>query len=595
LQPLTEECLGRWSRTLICAAALLLLAGHCPVRADELTDAESSLAQGDAAGAIELAAPFLESARPGWARRARLVSAEAMVEIGRFAEAIATLSPLLGETRPSSADADWVRLLARALQGQGLLLEATDWWLTLASFGRGSRNESRSHLDYLLFSDLTQAELAYLLWKYPGNDLLCEAAEHYAEQENRVGHQEEAERAYLVSADRCGRKVSHGDGPRWFRSMRTESPQSDYFTIGVLAPLSGAYARYGISLTNGVDVARRLHNRRARFPLRLEIADTGGTPQGCLQAVADLYDRGVRLFVGEVFSLNTLVAGSHLRGRGGVLLSPAATDSSIRLLGAGTYDCSVGPQEQLAGMLSYAADSLWVQRLGIFFPQTPKGAAWAARCRREARALGQRIVYDRSYPSGTTDFSDLLERAAPTIPDSLDGFFCPGEMRELVGLLTQVAHSGFLGTYLGSPVMGDPLIGRVVEDFGLQIVYPGETYAPRVDPGEEDGFAQVYEQIFGERADDFARRGFAAFGLLAESIESGGYCPAAIQDRLEGNASASVRRGEGRRVRMPPGVALPELYLMVGDRVRLAGPALGPPKPPVEMPTPVEIETAPQR
>ena len=488
-----------------------------------------------------------------------------------------------------------MRLLARALQGQGLLLEATDWWLTLASFGRRERSESRSHLDYLLFSGLTQAELAYLLWKYPGNDLLCAAAEHYAEQENRTGHRTEAERAYLVSAEACGRQVSPGDGPRWFQSIRSESPTSDYFTLGVLAPLSGPYARYGISLTNGIDVARRLHNRRARFPLRLEIADTGGTPQRCLQAVADLYDRGVRLFVGELFSLNTLVAGSHLRGRGGILLSPAATDSSVRLLGAGTYDCSAGPQEQLVAMLSFAADSLWVRRLGIFYPRTDKGEVWAARCRREAHALGTRIVFDRSYPPGTTDFTELLEQAAPTVPDSLDGFFCPGEMRELVGLLTQMAHGGFLGTYLGSPSLGDPLVGRVVEDFGLKIVYPGETYAPREDPGEEDGFAKTYERVFGEQADEFARRGFAAFGLLAESIESGGYCPAAMQDRLEGNASPSVRRGEGRRLTMPPHLARPELYLRVGARVRLAGSALGPPEPGPQTPTPIETETAPPR
>ncbi len=548
-------------------------------RDDALGAARQSLARGDHDGAQRLAAPYLDSIRPVWARQARLITAEALIESGRFSDAIAFLAPLIGEAPPGPADSDWVFLLARALQGQGLLLEATDWWLTHASFGRQQHEDSRRHLEHLLLGELTQAERAYLLWKHPGHELLCDAAERYAAREARAGHPQEARRVWNAGQAACGHGEHRSAAPRWWPTLAEDAERWDFFTIGLLAPLTGPYARYGISLSNGAEVARRLHNDQARFPLRIEIADSEGTPEGSLAAVARLYAEGVRVFVGELFSLNTLMAAAYLRERHAVLISPAATDSTIRRLGAGIYGCTVGPQEQVGAVLTYAADSLWVRRVALLYPYTPDGLRWAQWGRAEAQRLGLRLVYDRSYVAGTTDFSDLLARAAPTIPDSLDALYCPGETRELVALLTQMAHAGFIGTYLGNAALGAELVSRVISDFELRIVYPGDAYVPVEHPERGAGFRETYRRLFQEEADAFAHRGYAAFGLVGKAVERGGYCPAAFVQIMERASEPARLRGDGRRLQMAPAVALPELHLRIGDRDRPAGPALGPPAP----------------
>ncbi len=597
-----------WKRVLP-IILLLAIGSAAPVSAAEFLDeAHRALSRGEYDAAIEMASPYLDSMRPAWAQGARLITAEAQIELGRFAESIRTLSPLIGDAPPGPSDSAWVVLLARALQGQGLVLEAADWWLTHASFGRQQRDVSHRYLVRLLGGELTQPELAYLLWKYPGNDLLCDAHEEYARQEARRGHTREALRAWETRPENCGPATRPAtppatrpatppatppatrpatppatrpdNQPRWLERLSEEPGANDFFTVGLLAPLKGSYASFGIALSNGADVARRLHNANARFPLRLEIADTGGSPEGCIAAVKRLHGQGVRLFIGEVFSLNTLMAAAYLQGRDAVLISPAATDSTVRFLGTGTYGCTVGPYEQAEAVLTYAADSLSIRRVALLYPFTADGQRWAQLGRDIAQRRGIRIVYDRSYIPGTTDFSDLLARARPVIPDSLDALLCPGQPRELAALLTQMAHAGFIGAYLGGPELGDPLLTRVIRDFEMKVVYPGDTYVPVRQPGQDADFETTYAELFGEPADAFARRGFAAFGLVGAAVERGGYCPAVFAEIMERVSGPARGRGEGRRLQMAPEVALPELHFRLGDRNRLAGPALGPPPEP---------------
>ena len=534
---------------------------------DGLREAERALDRGRYDAAITAAAALFESPRDFERRAARLIAAEALMGLGRYGEVITTLSPLLVDHPPERVDAPWVTLLARALQSQGLLMESADWWLTYVSFGRDERREGERHLSRILEVGLAPGELAYLFWKYPQQALLADAARAYSRAEARQGHPEEAYRAWVLANETRGERTP---APDWLTPPTQRLPGSDYFTVGLLAPINGPHARYGISLANGADAARRMHNARARFPIRLEIADTGGTPQGCLEAVQGLYERGVRVFLGEIFSVHTLVAAAYLKDRGALLFSPAATDSAISLLGPGTYFCVVEPEDQLAEMTRYAGDSLYVRNLALLWPSSPSGAQWA-RCFGElARGAGMRILHEQSFPPGTMDFVALLERTDGVVPDSIDALFCSGEMRELVALLSQIAHDGYLGPFLGTPAMGDPVVRRVVEEFGLRTLYPGDTYvAAAPDPGSA-GFEETYRHLYGEEPDDFAYRGWTGFALAGAAIERGGYCPEALREIMEADAFPSVRAGRGRHIAIPEDLGVPAIYYREGSFLKLA-------------------------
>jgi len=512
----------------VLAVALAAAAGP------DLDAARRSLAQQRYAEAHQIAVALVQSQQPAEARAARVIAAEALVGLGQAGAAVELLSPLRTQRPPGPEDSDWVVVLARALLAQGSWVSAADWWLTYAGLGSEERDESERYLVPLFEGRLAQAEIAYLLWKYPHQDVISPTL-----------------------AARAG---------------------DDFFTVGVLAPLNGRFAEFGLALANGVDAAGRLHNARARFPLRLEIADTGGTPQGCLDALARLHARGVRVFLGEVFSLHTLMAAAFLRDRGAVLLSPTATDSTVGLLGPGIYTCRVDAYEQLAALAVYAADSLGVRGVAVYRPETARGRRWGQLFLRTAAEQGLPVVGEHVYPPWPDNFDDASGAArvafslsSSRMPAAGEAVFCPGTLRELAALLRQFAEAGFRGPFLGAPDLGDPVLCPLAAELGLTLVYPGDSFVSADGRDGEPSFEEEFRELFGSEPDIFARRGWIGFTVVAAAIEAGGYCPEALESLLEASAAPALARGEERRLTVPPTIARAAVFLRTGTHLREAG------------------------
>jgi branched-chain amino acid transport system substrate-binding protein len=555
----------------------LVASAQNALAANEIRNARRALGRGKFDQALSIVAPLLQQSETNQYRESRLIAADAWIGKRDFSRAISMLAPLIGDAPPMADDAPWVSLLARALQGQGLLMEAADWWLTYAAFGDNEAQTAADNLAQLNRAGLTAADIAYLTWKYPDHPQLCPSLDQYFQSELRRGHNLEALRIWRVREGLC---EHNPDGtisglPAALARAQTAAQISlvadDFFTIGVLAPLNGPYARFGITLANGVDVARRIYNSDARRPLKLAIADTGGSPAGCLDAMTRLYHQGVRVFIGEIFSLHTLMGSAYLRERNAILLSPTATDSLVAHQGAGTYICSVGASEQLEIMADYMADSLTVKRLALFWPNTADGRHLAGQFADLANQRGVAIAKDEFYRPGTTDFDRLLGQRDGGIMGEMDAVFCPGDMRELVAMISLLAHQGFLGPFFGMQSLGDPVVSSVVEEFGLQVIYPGNAYVAPADTTVTHDFAATYLQLFGETPDDFAHRGWIAFGVLSRAMEEGGYNPEALLQVLEESAATALESGEGRRLAVPPSVGRPAVYLQQGNRTMLIG------------------------
>jgi len=478
----------RWRHLLLLIVIGLLLVPFA-ARGDSLRSARKALARGHYNEALNASEAQLSSSDPATADEAHLITAEALLGLRRYSETINLLVPHMRGGAPQAADAPWIRLLALSLQGQGLLLEAADWWLTYAGFGKEQERESKDNLRNLEQVPLPQRAIAYLLWKYPGHELLCTFLPSYISIEQKRGHTQEAYRAWLIDQKVChGRSHLSDQLPDAFIPIAEPPVASDFFSIGLLAPLNGPFAKYGIALANGADVARRIYNANSRQPVKLSIADTGDTPASCLSAVARLYGQGVRVFIGEIFSLQTLVCAAYLKDRDGILISPTATDSLVARQGSGVYICNMGVHEKLTAMADYMADSLGVNRLAMFWPNHSTGRSLARTYGDLAIERGISITFDEPYRPGTTDFKRLLGGPHGGVIGSIDAVFCPGDMRELVAMISQLTQQGFLGPFIGMEMMGDEIVSSMVDEFGLVTLYPGVSYVATQEQTEAASF-----------------------------------------------------------------------------------------------------------
>lgn len=190
--------------------------------------------------------------------------------------------------------------------------------------------------------------------------------------------------------------------------------------IGILVPLSGPTAQFGINIRNGVELA--LDNMRQAGELKalgddvqLVYADVPA-PNAAAAATQRLISQdGVVGIIGSFVSSITLAA-SEVTERAGI---PMITHSfADQITGRGykyifqvTNTASVYGEKQFTDAVEIAKRAGQpVTKVAILYEDTAYGTAQAKGLRDAANKLGVPIVVDESYPLNLTDASPLVNK-----------------------------------------------------------------------------------------------------------------------------------------------------------------------------------------
>jgi branched-chain amino acid transport system substrate-binding protein len=341
----------------------------------------------------------------------------------------------------------------------------------------------------------------------------------------------------------------------------------DFFGVGVLAPLSGDLARYGEALAQGVALAVREHNGRSSVRLGLRVTDTTGDPVRAAAAADSLSRLGVGAVIGDVLSSSTLAAAAALRASGTVLVSPAALEEGIGLVGPGIFQTIVPRHLQGRALADYAVSSLRLRRVAVIHDEADDSARLASAFRSRVRELGGDVVSDLEFRRGEGLFTSLLDEAEWA---GARAVLAAGEPSDISELVTQLARRGGGMALLGSEVMGQPEVLAAFSDFDGDAAYVEDYYL--LAPDREASFRERYLSAYGVAADRFARLGYVAGLVLAGAYEDGPTDRRALRERLAARVGGDAYLGERRIIEPPGSVATVAVYRITRGEVEQAGP-----------------------
>lgn len=536
---------ARIAPLLAAAAWLALCAAAAPVSA-ECPGLEQALQ------AIERAPTLTESARP------RIEAARCYRETGRYLEMWRVLGPVVESSERGAAWDDAMAFFGEALLSRGLYLRAAIACEAAASqaSSAGTAHDARAALARLLPS-LEPGERRYLLDRFPQAAELCETRAEMAEAALAEGDIEEARR--LARGRACGGlgRVSE----RIENALATASARlaasggDDFFTIGVLTPLTGELARYGEALAQGVSLALEEHNRRSGVVLGLRIVDTASDPVRAAAAAESLAETGAGAVVGGILSSVTLVAAAALRSSGTVLVSPAAVEDRIGLVGPHVFQSMVPRRLQGRALAEYAVSHRGWRRVAALRPDTEDGAALASAFLGHARELGAEIVLEESYRPREAYFGPALRALAEQAPDVL---FAGGDADDLAELVSQLARHGGGIAVLGPETMGRPEVLAALTGLPGEVAYVEDYYL--LPASREEAFLTRYRELYGAAPDRFARNGYVAATLLAKAYEAGAYSRRSLRERLGSTLGGDAYLRDRRILEPDPQVARVAVY-----------------------------------
>lgn len=197
--------------------------------------------------------------------------------------------------------------------------------------------------------------------------------------------------------------------------------QAKPVNVGVILPLSGANAQFGVNSRQGVELVADEINASGGLKglggakINLVIADSTSTPTNAATVAQRMIaENDCCAILGAFASALTLAISEVTERRGVPLITMSYSDA---LTGRGFKNVfQVTPKGSVIGKAQFnfaselTAGAAKVERVAIMFEDTAFGTSTASGLRAAAKAANVEIVMDEAYPLGITDVTPLINK-----------------------------------------------------------------------------------------------------------------------------------------------------------------------------------------
>jgi branched-chain amino acid transport system substrate-binding protein len=281
---------------------------------------------------------------------------------------------------------------------------------------------------------------------------------------------------------------------------------SEAATVGVVAPLSGEYARYGESFLKGARLAAQ------GTGIRLEVRDSRSDPVTAVAALRDLTaSRDVVAVAGPMLSTAALAAATVADLVKVPVVLPVAMVEGLERFGPWSFQVN-GSLPSLAKTLArHAVREEGLRRLAVLYPRTVYGTVLTRTFTQEAEAMGADVSAVVSYEEGQADFANELKVVKEARPQAL---FLAGSTGELLQIVPQVAFWQIECRLLGAYGWDSPRLmqvaGEVAEGAIVAVVRGGELRRSEAE--------RVYRETYAGEPDRYALLGWDVVRALGEIV-----------------------------------------------------------------------------
>lgn len=323
--------------------------------------------------------------------------------------------------------------------------------------------------------------------------------------------------------------------------------------IGVLLPLSGDAATWGVSMKEGIDLASEELARpgaATRVNIQLVTEDDRGTAATGVSATQKLLtvDK-VRGIVGIANSSVALAILPLVDSAKVVIVSGGA--SSPKLSGASRFFFRTWPSDIFEAVLMarYLKERLKYERVGILYINNEYGVGLKDPFTKEFARLGGTIAVEETFPQDSTDFRTQLLRLVSAKSQAL---YLIGNPREMARCLKQARELSIRLPVLSTSAIKDPEVLKIAGRAADAVLFTDASFDSAGSNPETQRFVSAFKQKYNKEPGMLSVTGYDALRVLVQAFDAVG---------TEGEAVAKYLR----ELRDFPGAAGPIRFDERGD------------------------------
>lgn len=291
-------------------------------------------------------------------------------------------------------------------------------------------------------------------------------------------------------------------------------------TIGLIAPLTGPVAAYGIQVKNGAESAVEAINKAGGIKgekIVLKLMDDAGEPKQAVSVANQLVGDGVHYVVGPVLSGTSVPVSDVLAENGALMVTPTATTPTLTSRDLWNVLRTCGRDDQQAQVAAeYVLKNLKDKRIAIVNDKGPYGRGLADAFKATLNKGGVKEVLDESVNVGDKDFSVLVTRLKA---EKADYIYFGGYHPEGGLLARQLKDQGVKATIIG----GEGLSNTEYWAIGGEAA-AGTIFTNALDATKNAAAGDVIKALEAKNipAEAFTLNAYAAVQVLKAGIEKAG-------------------------------------------------------------------------
>ena len=303
-----------------------------------------------------------------------------------------------------------------------------------------------------------------------------------------------------------------------------EVAKPETIKIGGMAPLTGALAIYGVTTTNGAELAVKEINANGGVlgkKIEYVMLDTKGDSTEAVMAYNKLVDEKVAGIIGEVTSKPTLAVAEVAVQDNMPLITPTGTQVDITEVGPNIFRvCFTNPYQGKVLAIT-SKERLGANTVAVMLNNSSDYSDGIAKAFiEESEKLGMKVMGVEGYSDGDKDFRPQLTKLAAMNPDVI---LIPEYYEQAALITTQAREVGVKSIFVGSD--GWDGIAKTLDQSAYAAIensYFTNHFSMEDQSEKIQDFLKDYREAYKEDPSAFSALGYDAVYMMKSAIEKAG-------------------------------------------------------------------------
>ena len=303
-----------------------------------------------------------------------------------------------------------------------------------------------------------------------------------------------------------------------------EVAKPETIKIGGMAPLTGALAIYGVTTTNGAELAvKEINENGGVLGKKIEyvMLDTKGDSTEAVMAYNKLVDEKVAGIIGEITSKPTLAVAEVAVQDNMPLITPTGTQVDITEAGPNVFRvCFTNPYQGKVLAIT-SKERLGANTVAVMLNNSSDYSDGIAKAFiEESEKLGMKVMGVEGYADGDKDFRPQLTKLAAMNPDAI---LIPEYYEQAALIATQAREVGVKSIFVGSD--GWDGIAKTLDQSAYAAIENSHftNHFSMEDQSEKiQDFLKDYREAYKEDPSAFSALGYDAVYMMKSAIEKAG-------------------------------------------------------------------------